>query len=95
MPQPRPKRDAKAIEQLINAASDDGADLGPRVPVSKGVGKNKRPDYQKLLVYIPVDLHRALKREAFDSDGEVDMSDIIAELLAERYQVDLERLIAK
>ncbi len=91
MPQHRPKkskRDPDAIAHLISTASDDGADLQPATPPlapSQPVAKNKRPDYKKLLVYIPEHLHKALKREAFESDGELDMSDIIAQLLADRY----------
>ena len=91
MPQHRPKktkRDPDAIAHLISTASDDGADLKPSSPppAPKPVAKNKRSDYKKLLVYIPDHLHKALKREAFESDGELDMSDIIAQLLADRYR---------
>ena len=91
MPQhrPKPKRDPDAIAHLISTASDDGADLKPASPPPaepKPVAKNKRSDYKKLLVYIPDHLHKALKREAFESDGELDMSDIIAQLLADRYR---------
>lgn len=89
---PQPKRDPAAIEHLISTASDDGVDLQPAAPpppAPKPVAKNKRSDYKKLLVYIPQHLHKALKREAFDSDGELDMSDIIAQVLAERYDLTI------
>ena len=95
MPQPRPKktkRDPDAIQHLISTASDDGSDLQSAVPSSpapKPVAKNKRSDYKKLLVYIPEHLHKALKQEAFDSDGELDMSDIIAQVLIERYSLNI------
>lgn len=87
---PQPKRDPDAIAHLISTASDDGADLKSKSPppAPKPVAKNKRSDYKKLLVYIPEHLHKALKREAFESDGELDMSDIVAQVLAERYGLD-------
>ena len=85
MPQKRPKttkRDPDAIAHVLDTVSDDAADLKV---APKQLAKNKRPDYKKLLVYIPEHLHKALKREAFESDGELDMSDIIAQVLADRY----------
>ena len=91
MPQKRPKktqRDPDAISHVLDTVSDDAVDLkatAPPAAVPKQVAKNKRTDYKKLLVYIPEHLHKALKREAFESDGELDMSDIIAQVLAERY----------
>ena len=75
MPQPRPKktkRDPDEIAHLISTASDAGADLksaSPPPAAPKPVAKNKRLDYKKLLVYIPEHLHKALKRQAFESDG--------------------------
>ena len=89
MPKPRPKRDPNEIAHVIETVSNDAADLTPAAPpptAPKPVAKNKRTDYKKLLVYIPEHLHKALKREAFESDGELDMSDIIAQVLAERYE---------
>lgn len=90
MPKPRPRkqRNPAAVEHLLNTASNDAVDLQPVSPpleTPKPLAKNKRPDYSKLLVYIPENLHKALKREAFESDGELDMSDIVARLLADRY----------
>ena len=91
MPQPRPskkKRDPDAISHVLDTVSDDAADLTLAVPppaAPKPVAKNKRTDYKKLLVYIPEHLHKALKREAFESNGELNMSDIIAHILAKRY----------
>lgn len=90
MPQKRPtktKRDPDEIAHVLDTVSDDAADLRPATP--KQVAKNKRTDYKKLLVYIPEHLHKALKREAFESDGELDMSDIIAQVLADRYDLDI------
>ncbi|MBE9067179.1 hypothetical protein IQ260_10980 [Leptolyngbya cf. ectocarpi LEGE 11479] len=90
MPKPRPKttkRDPDAIAHVLDTVSDDAADLQPAAP--KQVAKNKRTDYKKLLVYIPEHLHKALKREAFESDGELDMSDIIAQVLADRYELNV------
>lgn len=95
MPKPRPKttkRDPDAISHVLDTVSDDAVDLNaaaspPAAP--KPIAKNKRTDYKKLLVYIPEHLHKALKREAFDSDGELDMSDIIAQILAERYELNI------
>ena len=95
MPQKRPtktKRDPDAISHVIETSSDDAADLAPAAPspaTPKPIAKNKRTDYKKLLVYIPEHLHKALKREAFESDGELDMSDIVAQVLAERYEVNI------
>ena len=95
MPQKRPtktKRDPDAIAHVLDTVSDDAVDLKPTTQppvVPKQLAKNKRPDYKKLLVYIPEHLHKALKREAFESDGELDMSDIIAQVLAERYELDI------
>ena len=92
MPQPRPskkKRDPDKVAHVIDTVSDDASDLKATAPppaAPKQVAKNKRTDYKKLLVYIPEHLHKALKREAFESDGELDMSDIIAQVLAERYE---------
>ncbi|MEO0738519.1 MAG: hypothetical protein AAFZ35_17125 [Cyanobacteria bacterium J06649_12] len=94
MPQKRPKttkRDPNAIAHVIDTVSDDAADLNSAAPppaAPKQLAKNKRTDYKKLLVYIPEHLHKALKREAFESDGELDMSDIIAQVLAERYELN-------
>ena len=95
MPQKRPtktKRDPDAIAHVLDTASDDAADLKQATPppaAPKQVAKNKRTDYKKLLVYVPEHLHKALKREAFESDGESDMSDIIAQVLADRYKSDI------
>ena len=95
MPQKRPKktqRDPDAIAHVLDTVSDDATDLTPATPppaAPKQVAKNKRTDYKKLLVYIPEHLHKALKREAFESDGELDMSDIIAQVLAERYGLNI------
>lgn len=95
MPQPRPsknKRDPDAISHVIDTVSDDAVDLKQAAPPPaepKQVAKNKRTDYKKLLVYIPEHLHKALKREAFESDGELDMSDIIAQVLADRYGLNI------
>ena len=79
MSQKRPtktKRDPDAIAHVLDTVSDDAVDLKPAVSPSaapKQVAKNKRTDYKKLLVYIPEHLHKALKREAFESDGELDI----------------------
>lgn len=95
MPQKRPtktKRDPDAISHVLDTASNDAADLKAAAPppaAPKPVAKNKRTDYKKLLVYIPEHLHKALKREAFESDGELDMSDIIAQVLADRYKLNI------
>ena len=92
MPKPRPKRDPDAIAHVLDTVSDDAVDLKPAAPppaAPKPVAKNKRTDYKKLLVYIPEHLHKALKREAFESDGELDMSDIIAQVLVERYELNI------
>ncbi len=95
MPQKRPtktKRDPDAIAHVLDTVSDDAADLKATAPtpaVPKQVAKNKRTDYKKLLVYIPEHLHKALKREAFESDGELDMSDIIAQVLVDRYELNV------
>ena len=95
MPQKRPtktKRDPDAIAHVLNTASDDAADLKAAASpeaAPKQIAKNKRTDYKKLLVYIPEHLHKALKREAFESDGELDMSDIVAQVLAERYKLNI------
>ena len=94
MPKLRPKktqRDPEKAAPFIDTASDDATDLKPAAPppaAPKQVAKNKRTDYKKLLVYIPEHLHKALKREAFESDGELDMSDIIAQVLADRYELN-------
>ena len=95
MPQKRPtktKRDPDAVAHVIDTVSDDAVDLKQAAPppaAPKQVAKNKRTDYKKLLVYIPEHLHKALKREAFESDGGLDMSDIIAQVLAERYGLNI------
>ena len=95
MPQKRPtktKRDPDAIAHVLDTVSDDAVDLKPAAPppvAPKQIAKNKRTDYKKLLVYIPEHLHKALKREAFESDGELDMSDIIAQILSERYELNI------
>ena len=95
MPQKRPtktKRDPADVDHILNTVSDDAADLKPAAPppaAPKPVAKNKRTDYKKLLVYIPEHLHKALKREAFESDGALDMSDIIAQVLADRYGLNI------
>ncbi|MEM9484113.1 MAG: hypothetical protein AAGA83_10530 [Cyanobacteria bacterium P01_F01_bin.116] len=92
MPKPRPKRDPNAIAHVIETVSNDAVDLRPAASspaAPKPVAKNKRTDYKKLLVYVPEHLHKALKREAFESDGELDMSDIIAQVLAERYELNI------
>lgn len=93
----RPKaRDTSKADKLINGAGDDPevADQATSIsPVderkpNKKLGKSHpdNQDYHKMMLYIQSDIRAALAEQAFRSK-DMDMSDIVNQLLADKLDV--------
>ena len=55
----------------------------PKVLSARSTGKSADPDYQKTTVYLKKQLHRNVKIACLKASPQLDMSDVVAQQLAD------------